>query len=146
MDASIIIALLVIAAAWGAFLFPSLFGSRRDAPLNSTEEFDRWTNVMADVQRRPFNVRRAQTRGVVRARRRRTIGALVVLAVATMVLAFALKSFDWLLIHIGIDAVIAWYIAMLAQIRQRSTARVARHSAADRVANREESQDRIVAH
>ena len=49
MHASLIVALLVIATVWGFYLLPSLMGDRRDAPLSSTEQFDRWTSLMADV-------------------------------------------------------------------------------------------------
>ena len=37
---SIIVALLVIAAAWAVYLLPVVFSDRRGASLSSTEEFD----------------------------------------------------------------------------------------------------------
>jgi hypothetical protein len=127
-EAPFLIAALVLAGIWGAYLFPSIFGGRRDAPLNSTEEFDRWTHLMADVQRRPYNARRSSTRNVIRARRRRTLFVLGVIAVGTLAMAFLQSSVNWLLAHIAVDAVIAWYVAMLSQLKSRQVAsKVAAH-------------------
>jgi hypothetical protein len=145
MEAPLIVALLVIAGAWAAFLLPEVFGSRRDAPLNSTADFNRWTNVMADVQRRPFNSGVAVAREIVRARRRRTLVVLTLVALGTLVLALSRQSLNWLLGHIAVDAVIAWYLAMLIQIRQQHIQRVVGSVAEDRRFDREESKVRIVA-
>lgn len=145
MEGPLIVTLLVIAAAWGLYLFPTVFGGRRDAPLNSTEEFDRWTHLMADVQRRPFNARSGNGRDIIRARRRRTIAILAILAAGTLVLALWFKSWNWLLVHIGIDALIAWYVAMLAQIRQQHSVKVASEHAAEQPAGMEGDRVRIIA-
>lgn len=127
-EAPFLIAALVLAGIWGAYLFPSIFGGRRDAPLNSTEEFDRWTHLMADVQRRPYSARRSSARDVIRARRRRTLAVLGVIAVGTLAMAFWQSSVNWLLAHIAVDAVIAWYVAMLSQLKNRQVAsKVAAH-------------------
>ncbi len=145
MDAPFVIALLAIAAIWGIYLLPSFFGSRRDAPLNSTEEFDRWTHIMADVQRRPFNARRATTKDIIRARRRRTLTVLGLAAAATLAMAYARGSLNWLLVHILIDAGIAWYVAMLVQVKKQREARVAQTHAVVRQADLEEKQVRVIA-
>lgn len=121
-EAPILIAALVIAGIWGAYLFPSLFGGRKDAPLNSTEEFDRWTHLMADVQRRSGGgrgSRQVTARDVIRSRRRRTLVVLGTLAVATLAVAVLQRSLNWLLVHLAIDAVAVWYMAMLSQLRAR---------------------------
>jgi hypothetical protein len=102
-----------------------MFGERRTTPLNSTEEFDRLTRQMADVQRHGYDARISSARDLVRVRRRRTTAALVVLAFATAFLAWRQGSLNWLLIHLGIDACLAWYLAMVAQLRQRHAQRVA---------------------
>jgi amino acid permease len=51
-----------------------------------------------------------------------------VVAVATLVLAFVQSSVNWLLAHIAVDAIIAWYVAMLSQLKNRQVAtKVAAH-------------------
>lgn len=121
----LLIGALITAAAWGVYLIPNLTSGRRSAPLNSTEQFDRWTHVMADVQSRSYSVEQASARNVVRRRRRRTLGILIAVAFAALVAALALSSVGWLIAHLGLDAVIAWYVGMLMQVKQREAQRVA---------------------
>ncbi|MDH5295395.1 MAG: hypothetical protein OEW91_17120, partial [Acidimicrobiia bacterium] len=102
-DAPLLIAALVILTIWGIYLFPTFFGRRRNAPLNSTEEFDRWTHVMADVQRRSYNTGRLSTRDSIRTRRRNTLLALGAVAAALLVLAFSTSSVWWLVAHLLVD-------------------------------------------
>ncbi|HLF59568.1 MAG TPA: hypothetical protein VI980_00135 [Acidimicrobiia bacterium] len=116
---SVIIGLLVIAAIWSVYLLPSLFGDRRNAPLNSTEEFDRWTHLIADVQKRPYSKGEVGQRDVIRLRRRRAMAALIALALATAALAWWQNSWALLLVHLFVDSLIALYIAALAQMKQR---------------------------
>ncbi|HEY7564809.1 MAG TPA: hypothetical protein VIA81_07795, partial [Acidimicrobiia bacterium] len=136
---------LVIAAVWGLYLLPGMFGERRTTPLNSTEEFDRLTRLMADVQRRTYDAQLSSARDLVRIRRRRTVIGLVVVAVATAVAAWRLRSLNWLLIHIGVDACLAWYLAMLAQLRQRQMQRVASRYFGEGAPHWEESPVRVIA-
>ncbi len=117
----IILLFVLLAAVWGAFLFPEIFASRRNTPLNSTEEFDRWTARLASVQVR--GRMGLGGRAAVLARRRRMLVFLGTLAAGSLMLAFALGSPSWLLVHIAIDAAVAWYVAMLVQIKQRRAAR-----------------------
>lgn len=119
MVTPVIVAGLALAAVWGFYLLPGMFGERRSTPLNSTEEFDRLTRVIADSQRRSYDARLATIRDRMRARRRRALAALVAVAIVTLVVAWQRQSLNWLLVHIGIDACLAWYLAMLSQIRQR---------------------------
>jgi hypothetical protein len=142
--APILIGALVVAAIWGIYLFPSLTGSR-NAPISSTEEFDRWTHVVADVQRRSYAAERASTRDVIRARRRRVMVVLAVLAIGTLALSYTTSSIGWLLIHLTIDAMIAWYIGMLMQVRQQRAVRVARRHEVTRPHDADEPPVRIVA-
>lgn len=143
--APFLIAALVLATIWGIYLFPSISGGRKEAPLNSTEDFDRWTHLMADVQRRAVSPQRLTRRDVARTRRRRTLAALAVLALGTLVAAYAFSSVGWLLGHLVIDAVIAWYIGMLMQIRQRQQMRSASRHVATRPHDADEPPVRIVA-
>ncbi len=142
--APILIGALVVAAIWGIYLFPSLTGSR-NAPISSTEEFDRWTHVVADVQRRSYAAERTSTRDVIRARRRRVMVVLAVLAVGTLALSYTTSSIGWLLIHLTIDAMIAWYIGMLMQVRQQRAVRVAQRHEVTRPHDADEPPVRIVA-
>jgi hypothetical protein len=145
MTASLIVALLVIATVWGFYLLPSLMGDRRDAPLSSTEQFDRWTSLMADVQRRQFSASASSKRLTVRARRRRVLGTLIGLAVATLVVAWLRDSLNWLLVHLAVDVLLALYVAVLVQIRQAHQYRVAVDTLPDRQAERQETQVRVIA-
>jgi len=145
LTAPFLIAALVLATIWGIYLFPSISGGRKEAPLNSTEDFDRWTHLMADVQRRAVNPQRLTTRDLARTRRRRSLLTLVGLAIATLVAAYAFSSVGWLLGHLAIDAAIAWYIGMLMQIRQRQELRAASRHVATRPHDADEPPVRIVA-
>jgi hypothetical protein len=119
MQTSVIIGLLVIAAIWSVYLLPSLFGNRQNAPLNSTEEFDRWTHLIADVQKRPYSKGEVGHRDVIRLRQRRTMALLITLALVTAGLAWWQNSLPLLLVHLFVDSLIALYVAALAQIKQR---------------------------
>lgn len=143
--APILIGALVVAAIWGIYLFPQLSGGRRNAPISSTEEFDRWTHIMADVQRRSYSSGQPSVRDVVRARRRRALTIMIVLAVATLVLSYMQSSVGWLLAHLTVDAVIAWYIGMLMQVRQQHAARSAQLHSVTRPHDADEPPVRIVA-
>lgn len=145
MTASLIVALLVIATVWGFYLLPSIMGDRRNAPLSSTEQFDRWTSLMADVQRRQYNAKAASTRLTVRARRRRALAVLVGLAAATLAVAWWQNSLTWLLIHLAVDVLLALYVAVLVQIRQNHQYRVAVDTLPERQAERQETQVRVIA-
>lgn len=145
MTASLIVALLVIATVWGFYLLPSLLGDRRNAPLNSTEQFDRWTSLMADVQRRQYASSNSSSRLTVRARRRRVLGVLVGLAVITLGVAWWQNSFNWLLVHLAVDVLLALYVAVLVQLRQRREWMVANDLMPERQAEREESQVKVIA-
>ncbi|MFP3913406.1 MAG: hypothetical protein ACLFWM_00900 [Actinomycetota bacterium] len=145
MTASLIVALLVIATVWGFYLLPSLMGDRRDAPLSSTEQFDRWTSLMADVQRRQYNASISSKRLSVRARRRRVLTTLIVMALGTLAMAWWRDSLVWLLVHLAVDVLLALYVAMLIQIRQNHQYRVALDTLPDREAERHETQVRVIA-
>ena len=127
MEAILLIGALIIAAAWGVYLIPNVTSGRRGTPLSSTEQFDRWTHVMADVQSRSYSLSQSSARNVVRRRRRRTLATLIVLAVSALGAALVLSSVGWLIAHLALDAAIAWYVGMLMQVKQREAARVANH-------------------
>jgi hypothetical protein len=141
----IIVAGLVIAAVWGLYLLPGIVGERRTTPINSTEEFDRVTRKMADIQRHSYDARVASARDLIRIRRRRATIVFVILAAASAFLAWREGSLNWLLLHLGIDACFAWYLAMLAQLRQRHAQRVANRYFSDSETVWEEFPVRVIA-
>ncbi len=111
---------LVLVALWGAFLLPEVVGSRKKAPLTTTQEFNRWTTRIATVQRPngPAQIARNQ----VLARRRRTLFLLLGAAVATLSIAIWLSAPEMLIAHIVVDGAVAWYLAMLVQLKHRRAA------------------------
>ncbi len=82
---------------------------------------------------------------MVRTRRRRVLVILSVLAVVTLGVSYARSSIGWLLFHLTIDAMIAWYIGMLMQVRQQRAARVAQRHEITRPHDADEPPVRIVA-
>ena len=109
---------LVIAGAWAAYLLPSIFVSRRNAPLQSTQEFNRITARLASVHGHAVeNSDLARVR--ILARRRKFLAGLALAAATTLTVAIWQGSSVLLVAHIAIDAVGAWYVAMLLQIKQR---------------------------
>jgi hypothetical protein len=145
MVTPIIVAGLVIAAVWGLYLLPGVFGGQRTTPLNSTEEFDRVTRRMADIQRHSYDARVASARDLIRIRRRRATLAFVILAIASAFMAWRESSLNLLLLHLGVDACFAWYLAMLAQLRQRHAQKVASRYFSDGQTQWEEFPVRVIA-
>src|SRR5690606_30760366 len=103
MHASLIVALLDIATVWGFYLLPSLMGDRRDAPLSSTEQFDRWTSPLPAAQRREYNAAGGPQRLAVRARRGRVLSVLGGLGVLSLGIAGWRDAGTWLLVHLVVD-------------------------------------------
>ncbi|MDH3307034.1 MAG: hypothetical protein OEO77_05905 [Acidimicrobiia bacterium] len=120
------ILLLIIGGAWAIFLVPPLLNSRRETPLASTEEYSRITQRLSTVQTdRSSALPMRAGRSQVLARRRRVLGLFVLLAVGTLAYAIFKQSIMWLMGHILVDAGIAWYVAILLQIKQsRSVVRL----------------------
>lgn len=121
MDAAAVIVIFVLAGVWAAFLLPSVFASRGDRPTESAREFTRLSARLTAVGS-GTTIEPMLTRRRVLARRRRALVMLVLLAVGTLAVAIWRGSATLLIVHIGIDGVIAWYLAMLVQIRQRREA------------------------
>jgi hypothetical protein len=109
---------LVIAGAWAAYLLPSVFVSRRNAPLHSTQEFNQLTARLASVHGHAVENSDIARRRVL-SRRRRILAGLALTAVTTLGVAIWQGSSILLIAHIVIDAIGAWYVAMLLQIKQR---------------------------
>jgi len=146
METSVIVGLLLIAAVWSVYLLPSVFGDRQNAPMNSTEEFDRWTHLMADVQKRPYNRSAVGERDIIRLRRRRTIAILGTLALVTAGLALWQNSLPLLLLHLFVDSLIGLYVAALAQMKQQRQWRLKVTHVSERPAEWDEPQVKVIAH
>lgn len=142
---SIIVALLVIAAAWAVYLLPVIFSDRRGASLSSTEEFDRWSHSMANVQKQSAADLAASHRDVIRTRRRRTLSALVGLTVISFGLAWYLGSVPWLLAGLFFISLIGLYVAVLTQMKQRREQRLKITHVSERPTEWEEPQVRVIA-
>lgn len=111
---NLIIFVLVIAAVWGLFLLPSLVEARREAPLASTQRYDEVAGRLSMSQRGA-----TPTAGRASARRRRTLVLSAVVAIGTLVAAILTSNLWVLVAHLVVDAFIAWYVAMLVQIRRQ---------------------------
>lgn len=145
MDTPLIVGLLVIAAVWSIYLLPSVFGDRQEATLHSADEFDKFTHLMADVQKRPRSSIVPETRNTVRNRRRIVMGSLITAAVATAAMAFFQKSMGLLLVHLTVDGLLFLYIAALAQVKQRRQWRLKVTHVSEQRHDFEEPQIRVIA-
>lgn len=116
MSSGLILVLLGIGGLWLVILLPQVLSERKNTPLASTEAFNRHTARIADIQgyRAPARHDRAR----ILARRRNVMIGLVFLAVAALAVAVAQRSLGWLIVHAVIDALLAWYLAVLLQIKQ----------------------------
>ena len=145
METSVIVGLLVIAAVWAVYLLPHVFSDRKGTAINSTEEFDRWSHSMANVQKQTAADLAASSRDVIRTRRRRTLGILVGLAAIGFGLAWYRSSLPWLLTGLFFSSLIVLYLALLAQMKQRRAERLKVTHVAERPAEWEEPQVRVIA-
>jgi hypothetical protein len=145
METSLIVGLLVIAAVWSIYLLPSIFGDRQEATLHSADEFDKFTHLMADVQKRPRSSIVPETRDVVRHRRRIVLGILVFAVAGTAAMALWQMSLGWLLINLTIDGLLFLYIAALAQVKQRRQWRLKVTHVSEQRPDFEEPQIKVIA-
>ena len=145
MEASVIVGLLVIAAVWAVYLLPVVFSDRRGTTMNSTEEFDRWTHSMANVQRHTAADLASSSKDLVRTRRRRTLAILGILAVGSFALAWTQGSVPWLLVGLFFGSLIGLYLAVLAQMKQKRQQRLKVTHVAERPTEWEEPQVRVIA-
>lgn len=144
MDTSIIVGLLVIAGVWAVYLMPRFFGDRRDAPMNSTEEFDRWTHSMAYVQKQNPDELANKQRDLIQTRRRRTMVALGGLTALSLFGAWYFNSMPFLLVALFFGSLMALYMLLLAQIKQRRQQALKVTHVAERTSEWEEPQVRVI--
>jgi hypothetical protein len=144
METSVIVGLLVIAAVWSVYLLPVVFSDRREGSINSTEEFDRWSHSMADVQRHTAADLATSNRSVIRLRRRRTLVSLIGLTTVSLGLAWFADSLAWLLVGLFFVSLVGLYMAVLTQMTKRRAARLKVTHVAERPAELEEPQIRVL--
>jgi Flp pilus assembly protein TadB len=145
MDASVIVGLLVIAAVWSVYLLPQVFGERKDAPINSTEEFDRWTHSIAHVQKQSTDVLASPSREVIKNRRRRTLTGLIALIAISLALAWYLNSLPLLLVGLFFGSLLALYLTVLSAVQKSRLERQKVIHVAERPSEWDEPQIKVIA-
>lgn len=113
-----ILAFILIAFIWAAFLLPSFFESRRRAPINATRDFARSTALLASVATVPGTELMARRKA--RERRRRLLYALAAGALISLSVAILRSSVVWLGVTLVFDVAIAAYVGLLVQLRYRA--------------------------
>lgn len=115
-----IVAFILIACIWAAFLLPSFFESRRKAPMNSTRSFARSTALLASVATStgPEIIARRKAHR----RRRRFLTALSLAAIVSLSVAILRSSVLWLGVTLVCDLTIAAFVAIMLQMRQQAVA------------------------
>ena len=143
METSVIVGLLVIAAVWSVYLLPVVFGERKEA-MSSTEEFDRWSHSMAYVQKHTASDLAAHHRDVIQQRRRRTLVILLGLTALSLFGAWYFNSLPLLLSGFFFGSLVALYLLVLAQLKQRRNLRLKVTHVAERTSEWEEPQVKVV--
>jgi hypothetical protein len=113
-----IVAFILIACIWAAFLLPSFFESRRKAPLNTTRSFARSTALLASVATStgPEIIARRKAHE----RRQRFLTALAGAAIISLGVAILRSSVLWLGVTLICDLTIAAYIGVMLDMRQQA--------------------------
>ena len=145
MDTPLIIGALVIAAIWGVYLLPVLFGERGRSSMSSTEEFDRWSHSMAHVQKHTAADLAAQHKDRIKLRRRNTIGFLAIAALGGVAAGVRFSSLGWFAVGLFFVSLIVLYGMILAQVKRRRLERLKVTHVAERPSEWEEPQIRVIA-
>ena len=117
-----IVLFILLAAVWAVFLIPSFFNSRKEAPINSTQDFARNTarlNAVRVSAVEPSVARRRRTL----ARRRRALLALITAAILSLAAAIWTGSVPLLGVNLAIDMALAAFVAVLFQVSQQPASR-----------------------
>ncbi len=113
-----IIGFILLAGVWALFLLPKFFESRRHAPSASTRSFERSTALLAHVSARSTYAELMERRRILRRRQQILLG-LGVAALAGLAIAILTGSVAWLIATLVVDTVLAAYITLLLQVKQR---------------------------
>ena len=139
-----IVLFILLAAVWAVFLIPSFFNSRREAPINSTQDFARNTarlNAVRVSAVEPSVARRRRTL----ARRRRTLLLLITAAIASLAAAIWTGSVALLGVNLAVDMALAAYVAILFQVNQQPVPRAVVVPMQQVESTEEQAQIRVVA-
>jgi len=112
-----LIGFILIVVIWAAFLLPSFFENRRQAPMATTRAFARNTALLANVAVSTLQEVAARRRTTVR--RQRALLALGGGAFVSLALAIWQSSVLWLGVTIAFDVALAAFITLLLTMRQR---------------------------
>jgi hypothetical protein len=113
--------------------------------MSSTEEFDRWSHSIANVQKHSAAELAASSRDILKLRRRRTLEALSFLTLVALAMAWRQGSMPWLLGGLFFASLIVLYLVVLSQMRQRRDIRLKVTHVAERPTEWEEPQVRVIA-
>ena len=113
-----IVLFILIGGLWAAFLLPSFFDQRGDAPKSSTADFARTKRVLATVSATSPDGE-DYVRRHTQARRTRVLIGLLLAAGITLAIATVTGSIEWLWASIAVDVVIAGYVTVLLSLRQQ---------------------------
>ncbi len=117
-----IVLFILLAAVWAVFLIPSFFNSRKEAPINSTQDFARNAarlNAVRVSAVEPAVARRRRTL----ARRRRALLGLISAAVLSLAAAIWTGSVVLLGVNLAIDMALAAFVAVLFQVSRQPASR-----------------------
>ena len=139
-----IVLFILLAAVWAVFLIPSFFNSRKEAPINSTQDFARNAarlNAVRVSAVEPAVARRRRTL----ARRRRTLLLLITAAIASLAAAIWTGSVALLGVNLAVDMALAAYVAILFQVNQQPAPRAIVVPMQQVESTEEQAQIRVVA-
>ena len=139
-----IVLFILLAAVWAVFLIPSFFNSRKEAPINSTQDFARNAarlNAVRVSAVEPSVARRRRTL----ARRRRALLLLITAAIGSLAAAIWTGGVALLGVNLAVDMALAAYVAILFQVKQQPAPRSVVIPMHQDDAAEEQAQIRVVA-
>jgi len=111
-----IVVFILIAGLWAAFVIPSFFDHRNNAPRSTTRDFARTRRKLAQVSMAQPDSEVYVRRHTQRRRQRILIG-LGIAAITTLAVATMTGAVPWLWLNIAIDVAIAGYVTILLTIK-----------------------------
>lgn len=116
-----IVVFILIAGLWAAFLLPSFFDQRRQAPSSTTRDFARTRQLLASVSAsHPDGAQYVRMHS--QRRRARILAGLGITAAVTLGVATWTGSVPWLWATIVVDLVIAGYVTILLAVKRQQFA------------------------
>jgi hypothetical protein len=113
-----IVVFILLAGLWAAFVLPSFFDHRSNAPKSTTRAFARTRSKLAQVSAAQPDSD-AYVRRHAQRRRQHVLVGLAIASVSTLVVATWTGSAPWLWVNIGINVVIAGYVTLLLTMKQQ---------------------------